>query len=389
MPGGPKIKASSARAHTRKSAARSPTRGSGGLGTNGLTILVRLLGRGLIGLMIFSASFAIITWMAYRAIQAPLPKICGTPGGPPVTAPRVQLRDGRYLAYKEAGVQKKNAKYKLITVHGYGGSRHALLGGLSEEVMMELRIYIVGFDRAGYGQSSPNPQRSMKSDVYDVQDLADRLELGETFYVAATSIGGYTGWGLIKYLPHRLAGIAMFAPVTNFWWRGFPPEVVNAAFSKQYIGDRLALSVAHYAPWLVHWYMTQTWFPTSSTVKLENMRLDEIDRLRISEYYSEVHAANILEPTQQGKDESQFRDMKNMFGTWDYEPFELENPFASRKGAVHIWQGDDDYLVPVVLQREIAKALPWVHYHEVLEAGHGLLGIPGQADLMIRTLLEE
>lgn len=59
-------------------------------------------------------------------------KICGTLNGPPVTAPRVQMRDGRFLAYKEDGVQRANAKYKIIAVHGYGGSRHAMLGGLSE-----------------------------------------------------------------------------------------------------------------------------------------------------------------------------------------------------------------------------------------------------------------
>lgn len=80
--------------------------------------------------------------------------------------------------------------------------------------------------------------------------------------------------------------------------------------------------------------------------------------------------------------------MRNMFGTWEFEPFDLENPFAGRTGSVHIWQGDDDYLVPVVLQREVAKALPWVQFHEVPGAGHGLLGIPGQADIMIRTLIE-
>jgi hypothetical protein len=82
----------------------------------------------------------------------------------------------------------------------------------------------------------------------------------------------------------------MFAPVTNFWWKGYPPGVAEDAFSKQNIGDRLALSVAHYAPWLLYWYMTQRWFPTSSTVKAEHAQLDDIDRLRMTEYYSEVHA---------------------------------------------------------------------------------------------------
>jgi pimeloyl-ACP methyl ester carboxylesterase len=356
-------------------------------GTGGL---VRLLGLGLVGLMIFSASFAIVSWMAYRFIQPPPPKICGTPNGPPVTAPRVQLRDGRFLAYKEAGVQKQNAKYTIISVHGYGGSRHSMLGGLSEQLMVELRIRIIAIDRAGYGQSTPFLQRSIKSDAYDVQDLADGLELGPTFYVAATSIGGYTGYGLIKYLPHRLAGIAMFAPVINFWWTGFPPQKARAAFAKQVIGDRLALRVAHYAPWLVHWYMTQTIFPTSTTVRLEkDAEKEERERLSTAKWYSKVHTETWVEPTQQGKDESQYHDMRIMFGRWDFEPFELENPFATRKGAVHIWQGDNDYLVPVVLQREVAKALPWVQYHEVPKAGHSLLGIPGQADIMIRALLQE
>ncbi|KAF9613117.1 hypothetical protein IFM89_005596 [Coptis chinensis] len=46
-----------------------------------------------------------LAW-TYQAIQPPPPKICGTPGGPPVTAPRIQLKDGRHLAYKEYGVSK-------------------------------------------------------------------------------------------------------------------------------------------------------------------------------------------------------------------------------------------------------------------------------------------
>lgn len=43
--------------------------------SSSLMVLVRLLGRGLIGLMIFSASFAIVSWMAYRHIQPPPPKV--------------------------------------------------------------------------------------------------------------------------------------------------------------------------------------------------------------------------------------------------------------------------------------------------------------------------
>lgn len=48
----------------------------------------------------------------------------------------------------------------------------------------------------------------------------------------------------------------------------------------------------------------------------------------------------------------------------------LDNPFLSREGSVHVWQGDEDGLVPVTLQRYIVKKLPWIQYHEMPNAGH-------------------
>lgn len=65
----------------------------------------------------------ILAW-AYQAIQPPLPKTCGSPGGPPVTASRIKLKDGRYLAYKEHGVPRDAAKYKIVYVHGFDSCRH-------------------------------------------------------------------------------------------------------------------------------------------------------------------------------------------------------------------------------------------------------------------------
>ncbi len=41
-----------------------------------------------------------------------------------VTAPRVWMRDGQFLAYKERGVPREMAQYHVISVHGYGRSRH-------------------------------------------------------------------------------------------------------------------------------------------------------------------------------------------------------------------------------------------------------------------------
>jgi hypothetical protein len=62
--------------------------------------------------------------LAFQAIlRAPPPKLCGSAGGPPVTSPRIKLRDGRYLAYREDGVQRDKAKYKIITVHAFDSTK--------------------------------------------------------------------------------------------------------------------------------------------------------------------------------------------------------------------------------------------------------------------------
>lgn len=60
---------------------------------------------------------------AYKALKPPPPRICGSPDGPPVTSTRVKLSDGRHLAYRESGVPKEEAKYKIIVIHGYNSSK--------------------------------------------------------------------------------------------------------------------------------------------------------------------------------------------------------------------------------------------------------------------------
>lgn len=91
---------------------------------------------------------------------------------------------------------------------------------------------------------------------------------------------------------------------------------------------------------------------------------------------------------QQGEYESLHRDMMVGFGTWEFDPMEMEDPFAGRDGAaVHLWQGDDDRLVPVKLQRYVAARLPWVRYHEVPGAGHLFPLADGMFDTVVKTVL--
>lgn len=60
----------------------------------------------------------IIGWIYQRLKKAPPPRICGSANGPPLSSPRVKLNDGRHLAYRELGVPKEKAQYKIILCHG-------------------------------------------------------------------------------------------------------------------------------------------------------------------------------------------------------------------------------------------------------------------------------
>ncbi|KAL5974664.1 hypothetical protein ACLOJK_031334 [Asimina triloba] len=71
----------------------------------------------------------------YQTAQPPPPAICGSPNGPPITAKRIKLRDGRFLAYKESGVPKEIAAHKIILIHGYSDSRDSAIPASSVRIL--------------------------------------------------------------------------------------------------------------------------------------------------------------------------------------------------------------------------------------------------------------
>jgi pimeloyl-ACP methyl ester carboxylesterase len=69
---------------------------------------------------------------------------------------------------------------------------------------------MLSYDRAGYGESDPNPKRTVKSEALDIEELADNLHLGPKFYVIGASMGGYSVWGCLKYIPHRYVASGVY-----------------------------------------------------------------------------------------------------------------------------------------------------------------------------------
>ncbi|KAK7244918.1 hypothetical protein RIF29_39747 [Crotalaria pallida] len=366
-----RVSAASARAHTRNRNRNKPNRESSfpsGILRTALAVLF----------------IGFLAW-AYQAIQPPPPKICGSPDGPPITAPRIKLRDGRYMAYKEHGVPRDAAKYKIVFVHGLDCCRHdaVVADTLSPDVVEELGVYIVSFDRPGHGESDPDPNLTVKSQALDIEELADKLGLGSKFYIIGYSLGGQIVWGCLKYIPHRLASAALLNPAVNYWWSGLPANLTNEAFYQLKLQDQWVFRVAHYAPWLTYWWNTQQWFPSSSlTAKSTDVYSRQDMELLSKRSYRESFVVR-----QQGEYETVHSGLNFAFGSWEFSPLDLENPFPTNEGSVHIWQGDEDLAIAAKLQPYIAKKLPWIHYHELQGAGHLFPYADGMSDTIIKSLL--
>lgn len=88
--------------------------------------------------MLFKISVILVVvflGLVYQFIQPPPPELCGSPNGPPLTSPRIQLRDGRHLAYMETGTPKEKANYRIIIVHAFNECKE--LGVFASQVRHE------------------------------------------------------------------------------------------------------------------------------------------------------------------------------------------------------------------------------------------------------------
>ncbi|KAJ3675100.1 hypothetical protein LUZ60_004142 [Juncus effusus] len=330
-------------------------------------------------------TFIVLIALLYQKNQPPPPKVCGSPNGPPVTSTRIKLKDGRYIAYKEWGIPKENAKYKIVFLHGFGTCRFDI-PSFSQEVFEELGVYLVSYDRPGYGESDLDPKRSVKKIATDLEELADNLNLGSKFHVIGYSLGGASTWSVVKHIPHRLLGVTFLAPVSNYWWSGFPSNVTDQAWNRQLTRDKWSVWIAHHAPWLVYWWNTQTVFPASSVIA-KDIRLFCPDDLKLLPGFAS-RASYIAQVDQQGVYESLHRDMKVGFSKWDFSPLDLPNPFPNNEGSVHIWHGAEDRIFAVHMSRYIAQKLNWIQYHELPTAGHMFPFEDGMADHILKTFLK-
>jgi pimeloyl-ACP methyl ester carboxylesterase len=105
----------------------------------------------------------------------------------------VNAADGRTLALSEAG---DPSGFPVVVQHGTPSSR--LLWEPHDALAREQGIRLIGYDRPGYGGSTPDRERDVAACVADVTAIADTLALGR-----------YATWGISGGGPHALACAAL------------------------------------------------------------------------------------------------------------------------------------------------------------------------------------
>jgi pimeloyl-ACP methyl ester carboxylesterase len=109
---------------------------------------------------------------------------------------RVGLSSGRGLHYVEQGDPDG---YPVISHHGTPGSGKAR----HPDPAVYSGAHVVSYDRPGYGESDPDPGRTVASAAADVGELADALGI-EQFAVTGVSGGGPHALACAALLPERV-----------------------------------------------------------------------------------------------------------------------------------------------------------------------------------------
>lgn len=281
------------------------------------------------------------------------------------TTGTVTTRDGRTLAYLEVGDPDGP-----LVLHNHGGPSSRLEARLFADAAVKHGLRFVGVDRPGIGRSSPQKERSYAGWADDLVAIADALGRRE-FGVTGWSEGGPWALAAAAYVdPERLRHVSSIAGGSY------------GAFGDNWASDRMSRIDALGGFLALHFEPGFRLMYAALGITAEHFRGAYAKQLRqaVNAYDAAILAAPGVEEAfcdasaecfAQGSD-GLVRDAELLYRRWAFDVGAIRRP-------VHMWQGDDDTLVPEFINRAVADRMPGAVWHEVKGAGHFVaLGAAGE-----------
>ncbi|RDY09340.1 hypothetical protein CR513_06293, partial [Mucuna pruriens] len=311
----------------------------------------------------------------------------------PRSATRVVLPDGRYMAYKEQGVSSHKARFSVIAPHSFLSSRLAGIPGVKDSLLEEFGIRLLTYDLPGFGESDPHPKRNLESSATDMASLADALGVNK-FWVVGYSSGSMHAWAALRYIPDRLAGAAMFAPMVNPYDPIMTKEERRRTWNKWTRKRKFMYFLARKFPRLLAFFYQRSflsgkhgqidrWLSLSlgkrDKALMEDPIYEEFWQRDVEESIRQRNAKPFVEEaalqvTNWGFSLSdlklQKRKQSSNLLSWLKSMFTETQEYMGFLGPIHIWQGMDDKVVPPSMTDFVHRVLPGAAVHKLPYEGH-------------------
>ncbi|KAF3643428.1 putative ATP synthase subunit d, mitochondrial-like [Capsicum annuum] len=313
----------------------------------------------------------------------------------PPNASRILLPDGRHLAYHEQGVPAELARFSMIAPHSFLSSRLAGIPGIKTSLLQEYGIRLVTYDLPGFGESDPHPSRNLESSAMDMLHLSYAVNVTDKFWVVGYSGGCMHAWAALRYIPDRIAGAVMVAPMVN----PYEPRMTKVEKNKMwktwttkkkamYI---LARKFPRLLPYFYHRsFLSRVHGPIETRLALS---LGIRDKALLEHPSFEDFWQRDLEEAVRQKNAKPFvEEAVLQVSNWGFSPADLkvqrkrpgkgivhwikslygqtEEILAGFLGQIHIWQGMEDMVVPPSTTDFLQRVLPDAMVHRLLYEGH-------------------
>ncbi|KAK1283112.1 hypothetical protein QJS10_CPB21g01206 [Acorus calamus] len=266
--------------------------------------------------------------------------------------------------------------------------------GIKASLLEEFGVRLVTYDLPGFGESDPHPHRNLNSSAFDMLNVADAVGLKDKFWVLGYSGGGMHAWAAIRYIPDRLAGAIMLAPMGNPYESSMTKEEIYKTWEKWTTKRKLMFTLARRFPSLLPYFYRRSFLSgkQSQPVKWLSLPLGKKDRELVDDpIFIEFLKNDIEESIRQGDPKPFVEEAVLQVSNWGFDLADLqvekhdgkgffqwiksmysqaEHELAGFLGPIHIWQGTDDWVVPPSMTEYVRRVVPGATVHRVHGEGH-------------------